>query len=220
MPRVIQQVDINDVPLVSPEHRVPGLVLLHCHKVIRPRCPSASNTAAWWGPVDAVVAYLKGMCHASFSTIRKFVARRVRVTISRGQLAKVIHKVARRWQGPMSNCGLLPEEATLNVDETGHKDNGKPWWTWCFRARLYTLFKIDPSRGSPVLVEMLGRNSTGCWAATISRPIDKYMTECGVAVQFCLAHLIRDVKFLTTLPDVKGGVWRRDCARRCGSCFR
>ena len=27
------------------------------------------------------------------------------------------------------------------------------------------------------------------------------MRECGVIVQFCLAHLIRDVKFLTTLPD-------------------
>jgi transposase len=26
------------------------------------------------------------------------------------------------------------------------------------------------------------------------------MRECGVVVQFCLAHLIRDVKFLTTLP--------------------
>jgi transposase len=28
----------------------------------------------------------------------------------------------------------------------------------------------------------------------------RYMRECGVVVQFCLAHLIRDVKFLTTLP--------------------
>ena len=27
------------------------------------------------------------------------------------------------------------------------------------------------------------------------------MRECGVLLQFCLAHLIRDVKFLTTLPD-------------------
>jgi hypothetical protein len=27
------------------------------------------------------------------------------------------------------------------------------------------------------------------------------MRQCGVTVQFCLAHLIRDVKFLTTLPD-------------------
>ena len=29
------------------------------------------------------------------------------------------------------------------------------------------------------------------------------MRECNVVVQFCLAHLIRDVKYLTTLPDVR-----------------
>src|SRR5215204_3908390 len=29
------------------------------------------------------------------------------------------------------------------------------------------------------------------------------MRECSVPVQFCLAHLIRDVKFLTTLPDAR-----------------
>jgi transposase len=28
----------------------------------------------------------------------------------------------------------------------------------------------------------------------------KYMRECDVLVQFCMAHLIRDVKFLLTLP--------------------
>lgn len=27
------------------------------------------------------------------------------------------------------------------------------------------------------------------------------MRECDITIQFCLAHLIRDVKFLTTLPD-------------------
>ncbi|NBC49482.1 MAG: transposase [Gammaproteobacteria bacterium] len=30
----------------------------------------------------------------------------------------------------------------------------------------------------------------------------KFMKDVGVSVQFCLAHLIRDVKFLTTLPDL------------------
>src|SRR5262249_3278909 len=29
----------------------------------------------------------------------------------------------------------------------------------------------------------------------------RYMRECGVRLQFCLAHLIREVKFLCTLPD-------------------
>ena len=31
----------------------------------------------------------------------------------------------------------------------------------------------------------------------------RYMREFDVSVQFCLAHLIRDVKFLTTLPDAR-----------------
>lgn len=29
------------------------------------------------------------------------------------------------------------------------------------------------------------------------------MRECNVLMQFCLAHLIRDVKYLTTLPDAR-----------------
>ena len=31
----------------------------------------------------------------------------------------------------------------------------------------------------------------------------RYHREFGVALQFCLAHLIRDVKYLTTLPDAR-----------------
>jgi hypothetical protein len=40
------------------------------------------------------VGYLKGVCHASFSTIRKFFRDVLQVPISRGQLVKVINKAA------------------------------------------------------------------------------------------------------------------------------
>jgi hypothetical protein len=43
-------------------------------------------------------------------------------------------------------------ETTLNVDETGHKENGALFWTWVFKADLYVLFRIDKSRGSQALV--------------------------------------------------------------------
>jgi len=95
----------------------------------------------------------------------------------------------------------LPGEAHLNVDETGHKEKGKPLWTWCFRAELYTLFKIDASRGSEVLIEVLGREFEGVLGCDYFSAYRKYMGDFHVAIQFCLAHLIRDVKFLTTLPD-------------------
>lgn len=39
----------------------------------------------------------------------------------------------------------LPSKAVLNIDETGHKENGEKFWMWCFRAGLDTQFRIDPT---------------------------------------------------------------------------
>ena len=150
------------------------------------------------------MAYLKGACHCSFSTIRKFLRDVVRVKISRGQLRKVCAKVSDSLQGAYDGLlGALPAEAFLNVDETGHKDNGQRMWTWCFRAATFTLFKIDPSRASSVLVEVLGEEFDGVLGCDYFSAYRKYMGDFGVLVQFCLAHLIRDVKFLVKHPDSK-----------------
>jgi hypothetical protein len=130
------------------------------------------------------------------------------IPISRGQLAKVIGKVSAAM-GPAYDAlrARLPAERRLNVDETGHKDNGKPHWTWCFRAELYTLFKIDPSRSSNVLIDMLGEEFNGVLGCDYFSAYRKYMRKFSVEVQFCLAHLIREVKFLKGLPHQRTRVY-------------
>ena len=106
----------------------------------------------------------------------------------------------------------------LNVDETGHKQNGQRQWTWCFRAGLYTLFKIDPTRSGDVLIEVLGTEFDGVLGCDYFSAYRRYHREFGVALQFCLAHLIRDVKYLTTLPDAEGpGLWRGPARGVAGS---
>jgi transposase len=157
------------------------------------------------GPrLTVLIAYLKGFCHASFSTIRKFLRDVVGVTISRGLLSKVIAKVSEALDGPYQELlDALPGEPALNVDETGHKRNKERMWTWCFRASLFTLFHIDPTRSGDVLLEVLGAEFDGVLGCDCFSAYRRYMRECDVTLQFCLAHLIRDVKFLTTLPDKK-----------------
>jgi transposase len=76
-------------------------------------------------------------------------------------------------------------------------------WTWCFRAELYTLFRIDPTRSGDVLIEVLGREFNGVLGCDYFSAYRRYLREFGVMIQFCLAHLIRDVKYLTTLPDTR-----------------
>ena len=74
MPRVIQQVDINDVPLVIQEHRGHPGWCSHCQKVYEAPLPVGIERGGLVGPrLTTVIAYLKGVCHASFSTVRKFV---------------------------------------------------------------------------------------------------------------------------------------------------
>jgi transposase len=204
-PRVVQQVDIRVVPLsIEEHHRHPGWCP-RCQKMSEAPLPPGIARGGLVGPsLTTLIAYLKGACHASYSTVRKFLRDVVRVTISRGELARIIAKVSRALERPYEELlEGLPTEARLNVDETGHKQNGARMWTWCFRARLYTLFKIDPTRSGDVLIEVLGAEFDGVLGCDYFSSYRRYQREFGVLLQFCLAHLIRDVKFLTTLPDAR-----------------
>jgi len=201
--RVVQQIDVADVPVLAEEHRSHPGWCPHCQKVHYASLPARVERGGLVGPrLTTLIAYLKGACHASYSTIRKFLRDVVGVTLSRGQLAKAIGKVSSALDQPYQELlDKLPRQPRLAVDETGHPDQGQRWWTWCFRAGLYTLFKIDPTRSGNVLLEVLGQEFNGVLGCDYFSAYRRYLRECGAVVQFCLAHLIRDVKFLTTLPD-------------------
>jgi transposase len=199
---VLQQVEITATPTIVTEHQALAYWCRRCHKLHCASLPEAVQKAGLFGPrLTALVAFLKGVCHASFSTIRKFLRDVVGVTVSRGYLVKVIAKASASLAGAYTELlERLPGEASLNVDETGHKENHEKFWTWCFRAQLYTLFRIHKSRGSKVLIEVLGTEFDGVLGCDYFSAYRRYMRECNVLVQFCMAHLIRDVKFLLTLP--------------------
>jgi hypothetical protein len=121
------------------------------------------------------------------------------LTSQKGQF--YIHRIAALEQAYNELLESLPDEATLNIDETGHKENRKRFWTWCFRAESYTLFKIAHTRGSRVLVDILGEDFAGVIGCDYFSAYHKYMKDCHVLVQFCIAHLIRELKYLAGLTD-------------------
>jgi transposase len=201
-PRVLQQVEIVARPIQVTEHRGLPCFCSRCQKTHYAPLPAEVRRAGLVGPrLTSIVAFLKGGCHCSFTTIRKFLRDVLGVTISRGQLRKVCGKVADSLDASYQQLlALLPEQERLNVDETGHKEYKQRMWTWCFRASLFTLFKIDASRGSEVLIEVLTREFHGGLGCDYFSAYRKYMGECSVQLQFCLAHLLRDVRFLTEHP--------------------
>ena len=205
--KVVQQVNVEKPPLVIEQHTSPEYWCDHCQKPYKAPMPLHIEKGGLVGlELTALIAFMKGACHASYSTIRTFLRDVVGVTISRSELNKIIGKVSEALARPYEELLLrLPGEAIVNADETGHKDHGDRWWTWCFRAELYTLYHIDAYRSADVLMEILGKEFQGVLGCDYFSAYRRYLRECGVRLQFCLAHLIRDVKFLTTLPDA------RDC---------
>lgn len=221
--KVIQQVEL---PLPSEMISVVG-VRSHacwcrrCQQAFYAPVDEATRRAGLMGPrLTALIAYLKGACHCSYSTIRKFIRDVLGVQVSRGYLAKLIAKASASLQEAYDAlAGRLPHEPRLNVDETGHKNNKEQRWAWCFRASLFTLFKIDASRGSDVLVDMLGADFNGILGCDYFSAYRKYMKDFGVLVQFCLAHFLRDVRFLVEHPHTKNRAYGRRVLERLRALF-
>jgi transposase len=201
--RVVQQVDVAAAPLSVEQHTCPQYWCDHCRKPCWAPLPLSIERGGLVGPhLTAVIAFMKGFCHASFSTTRVFLRDVMGVTIARSTLSNTIDKVSQALEGTYEELlEILPNEAHLNIDETGHQNNGERWWTWCFRADLYTLYHIDERRNAEVLVKMLGVDFDGVIGCDYFSAYRRYMKVLGIEVQFCMAHLIRDVKFLTTLAD-------------------
>jgi len=65
------------------------------------------------------------------------------------------------------------------------------------RAELYTLFKIDRTRIADVLIAVLGTEFNGVPGCDSFSSYRCDLRKFDVSVQFFLAHLIREVKFLT-----------------------
>ena len=204
-PRIIQQVELVEVPLVREEHRSYPVWCPTCGKIHYMPFPApVYKEGLFKERLTALVAYMKHVCHASFSTIRKFIRDVLGEKVSRGYLRKVIEKVSRCLEAPYNELlDRLPLETCLNVDETGHKENGERFWTWVFKADLYVLFKIEKSRGSKVLIDVLGKEFNGVLGCDYFSAYKKYMKDFNVTIQFCIAHLIRNLRFLTSLADAE-----------------
>jgi len=175
-------------------------------KIIAAPLPDDVKRAGLLGPrLSALVAYQKGACHMPYRVIQTFLDHVIGLSVSTGQLVKVVQKASEALapcHAELEAC--LPDQPILNIDETGHPENGQKMWAWGFHVpgkRGFTWYHIDPSRGSKVLYEFLKETFSGIIGCDYASIYRKFLAETNAIMQFCWAHLIRDVKYLATLSD-------------------
>lgn len=204
--RVVQQVELIEKPYQVAEHRARLYQNLRTGQILAAMLPPEVRRGGLLGPrLTALVAYQKGACHMSVETIRRFFLDVLDLPISHGQVVKTVQKASAAL-GP-SHQQLqqgLREQEYMGIDETGHPERGRGLWSWCFHVpgeNRFTWFHIDPSRGSKVLKRYLGKAFRGIIGCDYYSAYRKFLRETNVWLQLCWAHLIRDVKYLTTLSD-------------------
>jgi transposase len=202
---VMQQIKLPEKTYKVIEHRArkyidPVTGMIH----IAPLPEDVRKGGLLAADITAMVAFMKGGCHMSYTTIQRFLKEVMRLKVSRGMLNKATQKVSASLEPAYQQMvELLPKESYLGIDETGHKDDGKKHWTWCFQTSNYTLFHIDKSRGSKVLFELLGKEYEGIIGCDFWGAYRKFTRLTNSTVQYCMAHLIREVRFLAEHTNAK-----------------
>lgn len=203
-PRTLQQVELITPAVQKLEHRAYAYWCPHCKRTHYAPIPENVIREGFFKPhIASTACTLKYLGCMSLSGIQKYLDDALGVKVTTGYLAKVIQKGSAALQ-PCYDELLrnLPQQAVVNADETGFfQTNGDKLWTWVFRTSLFSLFKISPSRGSDVLIDVLGKEFNGVLGCDYFSAYRKYMVDFNIVLQFCLAHLIRDVKFLVEFPD-------------------
>jgi transposase len=198
-PRIHQVAELRDDPLKITEYHLQGCRCSICGQTVWPQLPPGVVEGQLFGPrLQTLIAYMKGALHASYTGLEELCRDVLDIDVSRSHLCNSIARVSKALAAPYEELAEhVPTEPVLNIDESGWKDKGLPYWIWVFCTSAISFFCIAKSRGSKVLEEILGKTYGG---TIISDFFSAYVKYANRLQQFCLAHLIRDIKFLITLP--------------------
>lgn len=199
-PWIHQTIELPEKLTHVTEHRQCGYECPQCHKQFYGELPKGIEGPIFGPRLQSMVGYLKGAVHGSYTTLQELMAEVFKLEVSRAMLCNQVRLISESLTQPYQELEKdIAGQSCLNIDETGHKDNGDRYWIWAFCTRFLGFFTIDASRGSQVLKRVLGETFQG---TVISDFFSAYVKYANAFQQFCLAHLIRDIKFLITLPDI------------------
>lgn len=197
----LQQVDLPDKLYNVIEHRV-RLYQNPNGGIVKAKLPKEIRKEGFFtSPMTAFIGYLKARCHMSYSTIAGLFGDVIELDISQSYLVKCCNKKLSPSLIPAYSQALeyIRNASIVGTDETGHKDSGNKNWTWCQHADDVVFFRICNSRGSKILFENLGEKFNAILLADFFSANRMFVRLTGSKVQWCWAHLVRDIKFITQL---------------------
>jgi len=190
------------------------IIEYQCHRVICPRCqkstraPIPEQAKRQTGPqLTALVAYLTVTCRMPRRVLETVLEQVLGTAVSVGNTQACWEEASEAVAAPCQELEQrLHREPVLNVDETGWRTNGEKRYLWAFVAAGFVLYTIARTRGSELLIQLLGAVFEGILC---SDRFSGYLKYHQGKAQFCWAHLKRNL--LGVLDFTKQTATERFC---------
>jgi transposase len=185
-----------------------------CYRAVCPECGESTRAAVpeessgHFGPqLTALIAYLTVVCRMPRRVVEALLEQVLGIDVSLGSTQKCWEEASQAVAAPCQELEQqLKEEPVLNVDETGWRTNGAKRFLWAFVAARYVVYTVAATRGSQVLIRLLGAVFRGILG---SDRFSAYLKYHSGKAQFCWAHLKRNL--LGILEFTKTSAVERFC---------
>ena len=140
------------------------------------------------------IAYLWVWVALSFPNVRAYLSRFMRLDFSTSGISKLLIRVA-AILAPVAQEILQDVRQGFQVwaDETGWRVRGINWWLWAFANQTSAYYYVAPSRGSPIVIQILGSVFAG---VLITDAWGAYNAVDCLFRQTCMAHVFRKIRRL------------------------
>lgn len=184
---------VMELPLIQAD-----IIEYQCPKVVCPGCgkgtraPLPAEVQSQSGPrLTALVAYLTVVCRMPRRVVEVVLEQVLGSPMSLGSTQKCWEEASEAVAVPYQELGeQLHKEPVVNADETGWRNNARKRYLWAFVAALYVYYTIASTRGSEVLIRVLGAVFQGILC---SDRFSAYLKYHKGRIQFCWAHLKRNI---------------------------
>lgn len=191
-----QVVEIPPIEPIYKEYQQYGCRCGRCGKEQIAEFPEDVKAPIQYGnSIQAMVSYLSVYQYVPYNRLKKMFWDIFGVSLSEGSISNLLGKAAGKAKFVYEWIKTeISESKVVGGDETSAKVNGKKWWVWVWQNALNTYLKMTANRGFQTVAEewpeglpkaVMGSDRYGAQLKTSSR-----------GKQLCLAHLLRDVKYL------------------------
>lgn len=195
---VTQVVSIPELKPVVKEIRHYVMVCKNCGERIRTTPRRRSNDVIYDASVKSLVVYLSVVQFLPYGRIANFLHDVLGLSPSEGSLVNWVNEAKRKAQPIIDKIKeYIKSSNVVGFDESGCYCNKRLDWAWIAQTVYYTLLFRADSRGSKVLVEQFGDSLDRMTAVTDRH--SAYFALHFLNHQVCLAHLLRELQYLSEL---------------------